>query len=44
VLELAKQFEGYCIGPVDPGRQMPGDPPPDSPAKPSKKDMAKYLR
>jgi len=29
---------------VDPGRQMPGDPPPDPPTrKPLKKDMAKYL-
>lgn len=33
VMELTKQFEGYCCGIRDPGRQMPGDPPPDPPAR-----------
>lgn len=48
VMELSKQFECYCTGeqqPVDPGRQVPGDPPPDPPArKLSKKDMERFLR
>jgi hypothetical protein len=35
-----------ALGIVDPGRQMPGDPPPDPPEKPrsKKQDMAKFLR
>jgi len=48
VMELTKQFEDYCCGAPDPGRQMLGDPPPDPPAggkrNPSKAELARLLK